>query len=537
MSLRRVWPVLLLAAVMSLAHVIATPAFWPVDELSHIAYADQVVTSGTLPHIDTRIPADLPYLGFSERLQWEVDERHDGRQDIWTSNHPPLSYAVQGVALAIGSWAAGGTAGIVLARLTSVAWLVAGVWAAMQLAFLMAPRRPAPTRRLTPSSVAYAVGTIVAITPTLSHLGGLVFNDVPAFALSTLCLLLGTRAALTGLTPNRMAWLGLLGGLAALTRISCLPAVGLAFLLAAYAWWRQPPRSPSAGAYRGALLLSVVALAPAAVFFVRNVELYGSVTATGWLFEKFGRDLNDPLGVLLSDQTFWARLWNRMMADLTTGHWAFGIRATMTQAVLLMVLTAVGWWLIQSLHRPAAPSQGDDGVRPTLVGAIRTHPRRVAGTALAMLPVALLVTTIGFHSAGGSLHGRYMLGGHAVLVLGIVVVLDQLPRLGRVMIVITTLLLFVVDAALLRSLVNNPVKPWAAAGAELNLPLLFGAATQTLTLLCTAAGVGLLVLILRYQRRDRALAPAGDLTPDQGSRHRQLPTPPHANATTGAPPG
>lgn len=496
------WPVLVLAAVMGLAHLIVTPAFWPVDELSHIAYADQLATTQTLPRIDSPIPADLDYPGFSDRLQWERDERHAGRQDIWTSNHPPLPYAIQGAALAVGSWAAGGTGGLVLARLTSVAWLVVGVWATMQLAFLVAPRRAVASRRMPPSAVAYASGTLVAVTPTLSHLSGLVFNDVPAFAMSTLSLWLGARIAFKGLTPQRLAWLGLVGGLAGLTRVSCLPAVGLSFLLAGYGWWRRTETSGmSWQAYGGATVLAIIALIPALAFWLRNLRLYGSVTATGWLFEKFGRDLNDPVTVLISDQDFWARLWNRMFADLTTGHWSFGTRAVMTQSVLFMVLAGLGWWLIKALRPTTGPSDGGSGSPSTLSGAIRNHPRRIVGSVLTVLPVTLLVTTIGFHSAGGSLHGRYMLGGHAVMGLGIVLLLDQIPRVGRFMVAISTMVLFVVDAALVQSLVMHPVKPWAAAGATLNLPRLFGGATQALAIGCIAVGAVMLMVILWYGRR------------------------------------
>ncbi|CAN5494663.1 hypothetical protein BH23ACT9_BH23ACT9_04400 [soil metagenome] len=81
---------LALAAVMAMAHAVATPAFWPVDETSHVAYADHLATEHALPRIDSPIPRTLDYPGLSQRLAWERDQQRDGREDIWTSNHPPL---------------------------------------------------------------------------------------------------------------------------------------------------------------------------------------------------------------------------------------------------------------------------------------------------------------------------------------------------------------------------------------------------------------------------------------------------------------
>ncbi len=509
---------LVLAALLSVAHGLATPAFWPVDETSHVAYADHLVRNLELPRIDDPIPADLPYPGLSERLGWERDQLRDGRQDIWTSNHPPLPYVVQGVALVVGDTLGGGTLAVLLARLTSVPWLLLGVWATMQLAFLLAPRSvPGGHDRLQPEDVAVAAGTIVAVTGTLSHLGGLVFNDVPAFAMSTLCLYLGARVAFAGLDPRRLTQLGLLAGAASLTRISCLPAVGVMVLLAAYGWWRDPAALRVPGRAR-AVAVGAAAMVPAAAFWLRNIVLYGDMTAAGELLQKFDRDVNAPVLSLLTDRFFWLRLWNRMLEDLTTGHWAVGLRAALTEIVLIAVLVGLGFavWGWVRAGRPLVLTDDRGSVDLTLVAddrrlswhglvaALRGRPRRVVWLLGSLLPLSLLASTVQFHAVGGSLHGRYVLGGHSLVATAMVLLLASMPRIGRWTAVVVAVPLFVVDVALVQALLRYRSETWAREGITLDLPLLAGGSTGPLVMmLLVAAGVALTAVVAGHRRGGR----------------------------------
>lgn len=515
------WPILLLAAVLSLAHAIATPALWPVDETSHLAYADQLSRTVSLPRIDTPIPPDLDYPGLNQRLQWEQRKLRLGRQDIWTSNHPPLASVIQGVGLRLGrAVGGGGTVALLLARLTSVMWMVLGVWATMKLAFLLAPAVGRDRRRMTPVELAYAVGTLVAVTPTLSHLGGLVFNDVPAFALSTMCLYLGARAVFGSLTRRRLAVMGVVAGAAALTRVSAIPAVGVMALLVVYAWWRDDGRYPVTTLLRP-VGVWVLALLPAAAFYVRNAVLYGSPTASATLLDKFNRDLNDPVSSLLVDKVFWLRLWNRMIGDLTTGHWTVASRTRFSEGVLLIVAVGACWWLCKGvaaatrrLRAGQDSTASSPSIRGRVVNAVKVHPQRVTWTLCSLLPLSLLATTIQFHAAGGSVHGRYVLGGYAVVATAMVVWLAGLPRIGRMLATAVPVPIFIINAALIQAILRHHPLAWERSDIELILPQLFGSPSLRLASSGAAvAGVLLAIILMSHVRRRSGHQPEADTVP------------------------
>ncbi|CAN5494725.1 hypothetical protein BH23ACT9_BH23ACT9_04410 [soil metagenome] len=399
---------------------------------------------------------------------------------------------MQGAALRIGSVAAGGDGALMLARLTSTAWLVAGVWLTMRLALLLAPRRRSTGALRSPGRawIAGTAGLVVAATPSLSHLGGLVFNDVPAFTLSTACLLVGVTTAMSGITTRRLLLLGGVLGAAALTRVSCLPAVAIAALLTGYGAWHHGigiPRGRRALVAIGASL----PLVPAVAFWLRNIALYGDLTASATLLAKFDRDLNDPVSQLLVDRMFWLRLWNRMAADLTTGHWAVGLRANLTELLLLAALTGLGV-ILWRLRDPGRP-----------ITWLR-NPRAVSWALCLLLPAALLASTVQFHAAGGSLHGRYLLGGHAVTATVLVIALVQLPRVGRPLALAAPAVLLVVSGFLLQGMRLHHAAIWARSGIEMELPMLTGSATDGLVLVCTMLAWGLLGLATVQRLRDRS---------------------------------
>ncbi|WP_157965758.1 hypothetical protein [Euzebya rosea] len=469
MNIRHLWPAMVLAALLGIAHLVVVPTFWPVDETAHVAYATELVEHGRVPSIDDPIPRDLRQPGLAQRLYWERDQGRQGRLDIWTANHPPLPYALQGTALWIGDGLIGRGGGMALARLVSTAWLVLGVWATGVLAGRLAqPVRGRARRRWGPHAVGALAATTVAVTPTLSHLAGVVFNDTAGFAMTTCCLLLGVETALRGPGRRTLPLLALLTAVGGLTRVTVLPAIGLMWALVAYGWWRTAqvdrPR------LRPRQALWALAVIPPAAFWIGNVVRYGDPTASTWLLDKFQRDLNEPLATLLGSRVVWLRLWDRMLADLTTGHWAGGLRADLTEAVLVAGLVGAGLGLARWVRGPRRSPVRRRGWDVRL----RRNPVVVCWTACGVLVAFLALAALEFHASGGSLHGRYGIGGMAVVATAIVVLLAAAGRVGRIAATLVPAVLMATNGLLLAAVVNDGSRTWRRPGIDLDLPRLAG---------------------------------------------------------------
>lgn len=134
---------------------------------------------------------------------------------------------------------------------------------------------------------------LVALTPQFLFISGIVSNDSAAAATATLSLWAAARVLRRGVTPRRGLLLGLMVGLAALTKTSALlllPLALAALLLAPQGTARQKAA--------GALLMLGCAVAVGGWWYGRNALLYG-----------------DPLGISRHVQTPWGR---QAPASLTT---------------------------------------------------------------------------------------------------------------------------------------------------------------------------------------------------------------------------
>ena len=493
---------LVLAAVLASVHLLVTPALWPVDETAHIAYADHLVTELALPEVDDPIPADRPWPGLDQRLGWERHRGYDGRQDIWTANHPPGPSLVHGIALRLGLLVNPAVA-ILLARLTSVAWFVLAVHLSDRLARRLLPGRP---------RAALVAPLLVALTPTATHVAGLAFTDAAAMAATIGCLLVGTTIALDGPSPRRSGWLAVAAGGAALTRVSVLPVV-LAMLVLAMlghhraarrgavvegdgaggavvegaapqVWWRD--------GLRGALLPAGLAMVPAALFWLRNLVLLGGISGSSALLEKFERTPNDPLATLVTDRFFWLRLWNRMWADLTTGHWNVWPRRSLTELVLLVVLAAAAWHLAV-LARRAWAGREDTGPWVGAVASDAARAVRRAHVQVWMVLGGLVAVQVGavvtFHSAGGSLHGRYLLGVHPLTCIAAAALVGSVPAVGRWALGVLPLLAATTGVWLLTDLARAGSTTWNRGPLQIELPTLLGAWTGPAVMVLALVGL------------------------------------------------
>jgi 4-amino-4-deoxy-L-arabinose transferase-like glycosyltransferase len=154
----------------------------------------------------------------------------------------------------------------------------------------------ATARELFPRAHSLAVGAaaLVAFNPMFLFITASVHDDALANLVAAATLYVTARYLTRGPTAGRAAGLGLLLGLGALTKLTCLlvaPTVALAFL-----WWplrRRDRRSWLEAARLGGIALAL-ALLVGGWWFVRNVVLYGEPTSMGLQTEVWGLRYNAP---------------------------------------------------------------------------------------------------------------------------------------------------------------------------------------------------------------------------------------------------
>jgi 4-amino-4-deoxy-L-arabinose transferase-like glycosyltransferase len=139
-----------------------------------------------------------------------------------------------------------------------------------------------------------AVAAIAAFIPQFVFVTASVSNDNAMTFLGTLALYLllrllrdETSGGASGLTSTRRwAALGIVDGLALLSKLSALALLGLtAIAILLVAWHRRSPRA----AWRAGLAVAVPAIAIAGWWYVRNVLLYGEPTGLSAMWELVGR--------------------------------------------------------------------------------------------------------------------------------------------------------------------------------------------------------------------------------------------------------
>jgi 4-amino-4-deoxy-L-arabinose transferase-like glycosyltransferase len=119
-----------------------------------------------------------------------------------------------------------------------------------------------------------AATALVAFTPQVVYLSSVVSNDIPAAALSTLCLWLLVGMVRYGPTRGRAVAAGAVLGLAALTKVSTLLLIVPLGLGLGWLWWSGRYRLPDVG--RTGLWLGSSLLAVAGWWFGRTWLRYGT---------------------------------------------------------------------------------------------------------------------------------------------------------------------------------------------------------------------------------------------------------------------
>jgi hypothetical protein len=173
----------------------------------------------------------------------------------------------------------GGVLAVHVVRLLSVLWGAGTVVGAYLVAREVAPGRP---------GLALATAAITAFNPHFIFISSVVNNDVCAACVCTFGLWLAVRLKReTGVFPKRSdktpVSLGIVLGLALLTKMSALALVPLVALALGLVWWRE--RDGRALLVRGTVVFGLAGVV-GVWWYVRNWALYGDPLAWGvWMMD------------------------------------------------------------------------------------------------------------------------------------------------------------------------------------------------------------------------------------------------------------
>ena len=354
---------LLLFFLLGVAYSLSTPLFEAPDEVWHYAYVRYLVEERALPALtDTESGAyqevaqpplyyavaalvsgsvpdkDLPELmwhnpGFGYQAGWTVNDNKNMLIHTQRERFP-----WQGAVLAIR-----------LARFVSLAFGLLTVVAAWGLGREAFPQQPA---------WAVSVAAVVAFSPQFLFTSGVVSNDSATAALSTAALWAIARAINRGITRRRSLVIGLLAGLAALTKTSTLPLIPLAAVALTLA--HRPPtstKSPHTHLWPSVIRnLSFVIFSASAVggwWYLRNAVLYHDPLAlyvhidTPW-----GRTAPSSIGDLLAELP---KVYRSFWGSFGWGHVQFPLWIYLALGVPLVV-SLIGWG--RALKRRTLPISG-----------------------------------------------------------------------------------------------------------------------------------------------------------------------------------
>jgi hypothetical protein len=283
------WLVAAAACANALAWSLVTPVFLVPDEISHVAYVQQLAETGSPP-----VPRDR--VVFSPELRTALAAVRSGtttrmvwRAKVWTGAEqqrierllsaplrrvgngsaggvdpePPLYYALQALPYRA---AASGTLVTRVALMRLVSALLAGATALLAFLFV---RECLPSRPW-----AWTVGgLVVAFAPMLGYVSGGVNPDALLFAVSAALFLCVARAFRHGLTRRLAIWTGVVIALGLLTKLNfygLLPGAAIALVLAA----RRSERTWSLRTLKLPGIALAIGLAPFALMLLLDATVW-----------------------------------------------------------------------------------------------------------------------------------------------------------------------------------------------------------------------------------------------------------------------
>ncbi len=307
--------VLLIYTLLAVSYSLTTPPFEAPDEIHHYAFIRDLVRDRGLPIQHEGDPPSqkhqppLYYVIGAWATYW-LDEA-DGSPYSLARSNPYWGYAYGEVGrdnknlYLHGRWDSfpyqGTALGIHLVRLLSVLMGACSVYVTYRIGLELFPKQP---------DLALGGVVLLAFNPMFLFISGAVNNDNLLVLIVALISWLLIRTVKAGIDIGRSLWIGLLCGLALLSKLTglyILPVVAVVYL--AVAWHRRQWR---ALAYGGALM-AWLTLVLAGWWFARNLALYGELTSIRltlrtWHARPEGLDWSTALFELPNAETsFWGR--------------------------------------------------------------------------------------------------------------------------------------------------------------------------------------------------------------------------------------
>ena len=356
----RRWLGLILAVywVLAIAYSVVIPAFENPDEIHHAAYVDYVVRERRLPvaelgqgETEYHQPplyylAAAAFVGPLAALQKDVKPPYAAiqRNPFWgwridqvgVDNKNQFIHGAD-EALPFRGWALR----LHLLRLFSIALETLTLLCTFLIGRDLFPDRPA----IRLGSLAF-----VAFLPQFLFVSGSVSNDNLITPLAALTTWLLVRSLGEGLSVRRSLAIGLLTGLAVLTKMSGLVLLPLAIAVLVVTGWRNRQWRQTAWSVMIVVVLAVMLSAPV---LLRNFSLYGEPTALRRMSEIWGQHV-PPLSygrALAESPNIWTSFWARF------GYGQIPVPNIVYELLLVVAtLSAVGLiiWLIRE-HRQLTP--------------------------------------------------------------------------------------------------------------------------------------------------------------------------------------
>lgn len=352
---RRPWPLIVILVayvVLSIAYSLSSPLYEPTDELRHVRYVRHLIEYRALPvqhHDAPRAQSHHPplYYTMGALVSWWVPVTQDVYYEPpsnphWTNRHwevsndnknqylhgPEEHFPFQGITLLV----------YVVRWMTAL--LGAGaVWMTHRLGLEVFPDRPA---------LAIGGAAILAFNPQFIYLSGAVNNDIPAALCGAAVILICIQLIRRGPNLRSDVMLGILYGLALLTKFHLLAL--LVPIELAYAWvaWRE--RNWRVFLRANAVILGLTAFI-AGWWFWRNYQLYGDPTGIKKVNELWaGRPAEGNWWAIRQGLPYlWSSLWGRF------GYGQLPLPQVIYRGLLIFCSLALGGYLLPQRNGASYP--------------------------------------------------------------------------------------------------------------------------------------------------------------------------------------